>query len=192
MRKRKTDNPISPKDKRFFLDFYESHKRLMYYLAKRYTSNSTDADDLVQDSLLRLIHQIPTLKRLDKEKTVKYVALTVKTTFLDYEKARHKELMFYIDDSDFERILEKQLPEWDVEQKIFISMAIAQLREELPLRDWLVLEGKYITGLSDEEIGILVGVTAASVRMLLYRGREKARSILGENAVIGIGGDSNG
>lgn len=189
MRKHKMDGPISPSDKHYFLEFYQAHKQLMYYLANRYTMNSEDADDLVQDALLRLIHHIPTLKRLEKEKSARYVALTVKSTFLDYERARHKELMINMDESDFERIIEMQLPELDVEQKASVRLAVVQLKTEIPLRDWLILEGKYITGLSDEEIGALVGVTAASVRVLLYRAREKARAILGEDSVIGIGGD---
>jgi len=189
MKIRKTDNPISPRDKSFFLDFYQAHKHLMYYLANKYTSRSADAEDLVQDALLRLVHHIPTLKRLDKEKTAKYVALTVKTAFLDYERAKHTKLMLYMDAADFEKIMEKQLPELEVEHKASVRIAIDQLKSEIPLRDWLILEGKYITGLSDEEIGALVGVTPGSVRMLLYRAREKARSILGEDSVIGIGGD---
>lgn len=189
MKKRQSPKPMCNADKEFILDFYESHKRLMYYLAKRYTTSPTDAEDLVQDSLLRLIHNVSTIKRLEPEKAARYVALTVKTTFLDYEKTRHKELMLYIDDSDFERILEKQLPELDVEHNISVRMSIAQLREKMPLREWIILEGKYITGLSDEEIGSMVGVAASSVRMLLHRSRETARSILGDDAVIGIGGE---
>lgn len=180
---------MSHTDKTFFLEFYDNHKRLLYYLAKKYTSNSEDADDLVQDTLLRLIRNVSTLKKLDEDKSAKYVALTVKTTFLDYEKTKHKELMMYIDNSDFERILEEQLPELDVEHKVSINIAVAQIKEAMPLRDWIILEGKYITGLSDEEIGRLVGVAASSVRMLLHRARETARTVLGENAVIGIGGD---
>lgn len=189
MRRRKRDNPISPLDKRFFLEFYQNHKQLMLFLANRYASCADDADDLVQDALIRLMHHIPTLKGLDKEKSAKYVALTVKTTFLDYERGRHNELMLCMDESDFERIIEKQLPELDMDYKVSVSIAVAQLKAEIPLRDWLILEGKYITGFSDEEIGALVGVTPASVRMLLYRAREKARAVLGEDSVIGIGGD---
>lgn len=180
---------MSHTDKTFLLEFYDKHKHLLYYLAKRYTSNSEDADDLVQDTLLRLIRNVSTLRMLDKESLTTYVALTVKTAFLDYEKSKHKELMMYIDNADFEQILEKQLSELDVEHKASIGIAIARLKKELPLRDWIVLEGKYMTGLSDEEIGHLVGVSASSVRMLLHRARENARAVLGEDSVIGIGGE---
>lgn len=180
---------MSHADKTFFLEFYDKHKRLLYYLAKRYTSNPEDADDLVQDALLRLIHNVSTLKELDEEKSAKYVALTVKTAFLDYEKSKHTELMMYIDNSDFERIMEKQLPALDVEHKVSIGIAISLLKETLPLRNWIILEGKYITGLSDKEIGRLIGVSASSVRMLLHRAREAAKAVLCEDMIIGMGGD---
>lgn len=52
------------------------------------------------------------------------------------------------------------------------------LKQELPYRDWLVLEGKYMLGYSHEELGELLGVSTDSVRMILYRARERARIIL--------------
>ena len=64
-------------------------------------------------------------------------------------------------------------------------MAVAKLKEELPQRDWLVLEGKYLLELSQEEISNLIGVAPDSVRMVLHRAKEKARSILKQEVAVG-------
>ena len=45
-------------------------------------------------------------------------------------------------------------------------------------REWILLEGKYILGYTHEELGALIGVAPNSVRMILCRAKEKARSIL--------------
>jgi len=52
------------------------------------------------------------------------------------------------------------------------------LRENLAQRDWQLLELKYITGCTDEEIAAEVGCTPASVRTLVTRARQRARLLL--------------
>ena len=74
----------------------------------------------------------------------------------------------------------EEYPERDMEHKISAYMEIERLKKELPDRDWILLEGKYVLGLSQEELSGLAGVSVDSVRMLLHRARVKAREILGE------------
>ena len=57
-------------------------------------------------------------------------------------------------------------------------MEVYQLKQTLSERDWLVLEGKYILGYSQDELSELIGVSSDSIRMILHRARKNARDIL--------------
>ena len=59
-----------------------------------------------------------------------------------------------------------------------VSLLVEQLKSQLSQREWFVLEGRYILGYSQEELGKLLGVNPNSVRMIICRARNKARDIL--------------
>lgn len=78
MGKRKGFHPISAEDKEFFERLYEEEKNFMFYIAGKYTQSNSDREDIVQESVLRLLNNISTLKRLDCFKVRKYIVLTIK------------------------------------------------------------------------------------------------------------------
>ncbi|MBO4938821.1 MAG: sigma-70 family RNA polymerase sigma factor [Oscillospiraceae bacterium] len=190
MRYRKKQDPISSEDNVFFHEFYENHKNFLFYIARRYASTQTDCEDIVQDSILRLMANIPTLKQLDRSKAAKYLALTVRTAYLDIEKRKHGEDAVYLDDASIEALLKAECVNDDGISGISARMEVARLRQSLSARDWLVLEGKYILGLSQEEIGAQIGVSPNSVRMILSRARDNARKILSDEEQIGGGNNA--
>ena len=165
-------------DQAFFEEFYDTHKNFLYYLARMYTSSSGDCEDLIQDTIIRLINNIFTLRKIDSSVLAKYVALTVRSAFIDSERAKTKEKLLFFEEGDLEQILETQFPAVDLENKLNDQMKIALLREEIPQRDWVILEGKYILGLSDDEISKMIGVAPDSVRMAIHRARKRAQTIL--------------
>lgn len=178
MRKQKEIVPISPGDKAFFLQFYEEYKRFLYYTAGKYVSSQADCEDLVQDAIVRLLKNIPSLRELNGCKTAKYIVLTVRTAFLDSEKRRHGSNAIYMSDELLETLIKAELLVAEGIPDLSAKMEVEILKNSLQPRDWLVLEGKYILGYSQEELGRLVGVSPDSVRMILWRAKEKARKIL--------------
>ena len=62
------------------------------------------------------------------------------------------------------------------------------LKQQLPQRDWQMLELKYIAGYSDQEIAAEMGCNAGSVRTLLSRVRRRAKSLLTGGTQAGKGG----
>jgi len=64
-------------------------------------------------------------------------------------------------------------------------MAVKQLKDSLPEQDWVVLVGKFIMGYTHEELGRLLEMRPASVRMTLTRAKAKARVILQNERWIG-------
>ena len=181
--------PLLPEDTLFFQKFYEEFKGLLFYLARQYEPSQPGCEDLVQDSLLRLLRNLPAIKPLSKNKAAKYIALTVKSAFLDREKQRRGEMEFTPDDAFWEMLQEKESSLYPQDHTAQIRMELTELKQSLSPRDWLVLEGKYILGYSHQELADMIGVTPDSIRMILYRARTKAKSILlGDNN----GGGCNG
>lgn len=178
MSKRKELVPLSPDDRSFFEEFYQEHKRFMYYTATKYTRSISESEDLVQESIVRLLNNISTLQEIRGYKIQKYIALTVKAAFIDMERKRRREEPIHLDDETVEFLYRSdyisapEIP--DVDPKLKIE----QLKSDLPYREWLLLEGKYILGYTQDELGYLIGVAPDSVRMILCRTREKARKIL--------------
>ena len=62
---------------------YEQYKNYMYSLACKYASEHQDCDDIVQDAVMRLIHNSDTLGRMDEGQVVAYINLTVRSAALD-------------------------------------------------------------------------------------------------------------
>lgn len=178
MPRKKHIAPLTLEDKSFFQRFYEEYKGFLFYIAKQYTASQNECEDLVQDTLLRLLSNLEKLKSLDRNKTAKYIALTVKSAFLDREKQRRGSLEITLEDSLLEALQERECPILNRDADSHLRMELAELKQSLSARDWLVLEGKYILGYTQEELADLIGVTPDSIRMILCRARAKARKIL--------------
>lgn len=185
----KTDTNITPSEYEFFYEFYEKYKKLIYHLVKKYEARSSDVDDLVQDVVLRLMNYIPNLMKIrdSSSRVANYIALTVKSVYVDRLRASQSENCVVLPIEILEAIYEDSpnrpaspgltAAQWDV----------ALLRENLSKRDWDVLLGKYILGYSDKELADQCGCSQDSIRMALTRARRNARKLLDER-----GGDKNG
>lgn len=178
MRKPKKMNPISPGDQAFFNDFYSKYSKFMFYTARKYTTSKVECEDIVQETVVHLIGNIATLQDLSEHRCVKYIALTVKSAFLDIEKRKGQDFAVPMDDEMLEALMKADILSPKDMPDLTAKTSIAQLKKELSPRDWLVLEGKYILGYSQEELGQMIGVSPDSIRMILSRAKKKARMIL--------------
>lgn len=156
----------------YFQEFYETHSKLLYYAASKYTSDPELIKDLMQDSLERLMRNTATLRRMNPAKTASYLCTTVKSVYIDHCRKR----------SGTEQPLENQVLEalgartdpmdygakWDTQI----------LRSKLSQRDWYLLEARYIAGAGDAEIAAILGCGTDSVRPMLSRARRRAKEVL--------------
>ena len=189
MRKKQPTSTTYESDNVFFQQFYAENKGFIYYIARKYVSNPNECDDLVQETIVRLIKNISTLKNMDRCKITKYIVLTVRAAFLDQIKRNKKENVVYLDNEVLEDLMAKELILGDLDQQLHAKTIVAKLKSELPRKDWILLEGKYLMGLSQEELGNLIGISSDSVRMTLHRAKLKAKQLLSEYGVMG--GDKN-
>lgn len=178
MKKRKKIVPISEREKDYFEQFYLKYKKFMYFTARKYAQEDCDCEDIVQECVIRLLNHVQTLLELEETQQCKYIAMTVRTVFLDMEKVKQNAQLVSVDERILEEILQVESEDQESDTNLTCQMEVERLRKNMKARDWVLLEGKYILGYSQEELGAMVGVAPASIRMLLCRAKEQARKIL--------------
>ena len=89
-----------------------------------------------------------------------------------------------------EVLLSAEESDCKVNDVLSARMEILALKQSLPPRDWVVLEGRYILGYSYEELAQQLGLTQENIRMIVSRAKEKARRLLLDKS--GNGGDAHG
>ena len=155
-------------DREYMLWLYERYISYLFFAAGKFTDSQQEKEDLVHDTLLRLMKNTAVLRELEPKALAGYLYLTVRSVWLDRnnrEIPQSEEILDSLASHDTE---DGRLAKWDT----------AVLKEKLPGREWFLLQAKYIVGCSDREIGGILGCSAASVRMMLTRARRHAKAIL--------------
>ena len=186
MNKQKDITPLSKADAQFFQGFFEEYKNQIYRAAAACAPAAADRDDLVQEAVMRLMKNISVLRQLPRCKTAYYIVITVRTAYIDMLRARRDpEYIPLNHDEDFLNAFSERLPQSRNEADIHLRMAVRQLKQSLSEKDWMVLVGKVIMGYTHEELGLLLQMNPASIRMVLSRAKTKAREILQREDWIG-------
>jgi len=169
--------------RQFFIDLYREYRPLMYSIAMRYVNNSSSAEDLVHDALVKLIEKEDTITKLSRCTLTSYIVYTVRNLSKNYLRRMNLEQRHFADidlsSSEFLAIDNAPLPE----EVILMS----EHREEfievwntLPNDTKFLLEGKYILGLSDKELAAEFDCSPNSIRMKLTRARRQVIKLVKE------------
>ena len=168
----------------FLAAFYEQYRGYLYYTARKFTDSPQDCEDIIQDTMVRLLRNEENLRQLQGNQAATYLYLTVRSVFADRqsrvrEQAAEDHVLELAQVSQEDGRTEDGLnAKWDAQI----------LKQQLPRRDWQMLELKYIAGYSDQEIAAEMGCNAGSVRTLLSRVRRRAKSLLTGGTQAGKGG----
>ncbi len=168
----------TPPDDRALIDqIYQDFQALMFATAMSYTSDPAAQEDIVQDSLVKLIQKAAALRGKSDCVRASYVAATVRNTAIDHLRRRG--------------VIEKHHTSLDsaaadassvpMEELLAHAERCAQLSALWPkLGDEarLLLEGKYILGYTDNELAEQLGCKPGSIRMKLTRARRSAIALL--------------
>jgi RNA polymerase sigma-70 factor (ECF subfamily) len=148
------------------------HGRFMYTVAYRLSGNDEDAQDLVQESLIRVRRG---LERYEPGSLEGWLARIVTNVFLDEVRRRRRRPADALPD-DPERVLPTSpgADEVSTELSAEIQAALAALPEEfrVPVVLCDVADQSY------EQIAATLGVPVGTVRSRLHRGRRMLRSKL--------------
>ena len=143
----------------------DSYGNSIFRLAYSYLHNYSDAEDILQETLIRYLQNVPQVTGPVHEKAwLLKVAANLSKNRIDYNRLRDT------DELNDELVAEGR------EDLSFVWEAV----KDLPVKYREVIHLFYYEGLSTAQIAAILEQKESTVRSHLMRGREKLRSILKE------------
>ncbi len=178
-------------DSDYMVALYQKYKSLLFQKAGTYTKDPYAKEDIVQESLLRLMKYIPKLQTLDAAALTAYLTLTVRSTALNYFQDERRDSLNAVplpDDYDLQKCVRLDSPvQLSLEERVLngqrdedLHNAIGRLSE----RDQLLLTGKYFLELDNRELADILGVKPSGMRVLLFRARNRALKELIKEGIL--------
>ncbi len=166
-------------DRDFMESLYYSYNRLMYSEIRRILHDQWDTEDVLQETLIRLIGKIPLLRTLGRNQLVNYVISTARNTARNYLRDNKRVTQFAFDES-IDSLDETKTSDRALERLELIEMmqAVGEAWAQLDEKYKQALEMKYILEKSNEEIANEFDIGVNSVRMLLTRARNQLKTIM--------------
>lgn len=175
-----TTAECSQSDKEFMIQLYQNYNRLMFFVAKRYVSDDTASEDIVQESLEKLIKKVETIRPMERCVLAGYIVSTVRNTAINYLKFEGKRKTHQSSLEDWQES-EKLSGKYSLDDLLILTEEKSKLQmiwPSLSKEDQLLLEGKYILGYSDSELALQLGCRSDSVRMKMTRARRRAFDLM--------------
>ena len=174
-------------DRQAFHRFYqETASALRAYLRLRCRSSSL-ADDLVQETYLRMLRQ--ELPDLDAAQRRAYLYKAAHSVLADHYRARRRETQWNVEHAgqrggaqgEIDDALE--LAAWTLLDPLELPFDMQVILDSLKPKQKTLLWLAYVEGFTHHEIADVVGVNASSVRVLLSRARAELAGKLDDERV---------
>lgn len=166
-------------DRHFMEYLFTQYHRLMYKTILSIVHDQWAADDVLQTTLVKLIHKVEELRMKDRDRLVNYIITASKHTALTYLRDTGRKQTFDLNEQmDFEDIENGQD---GIERRLIKKDdldALAKVWPQLDERSRYLLEAWYILGKSAEEIAAELAIKPASVRMALTRAKRVAYELI--------------
>lgn len=183
---------LDPVNGDFFEELVREHGDRLYSLAystlaKYGRASREDAEDLVQETFIKVYRNLKRFHNLSREETAALLVIYNRYTVIDFlRKKKHKSggISAYLDEDGEERELEiaddAPLPDELVIQKETIERCAACI-DALPESQRTVVVLKYRYGYKDKEIAAVLNISESSVSSRLNRARAALRRMMGDD-----------
>lgn len=167
-------------DRAFMEQLYIEYKGLMYGVALTYLHNNEDAQDAVNDAIIRLMNKASELRGKNRSVLRSYIVSTMKRTALNIirKKKTVRKRVRSVDIEEMEAYADQKT---EVDTAVIANSTSAELRkaaEQLTDRERTVLRLKYFEEWSDADIAQWLGLAESSIRAYLVRARRHMYEIL--------------
>lgn len=170
-------------EKRAFMEsLWERYRRYMFFTAREYTAQSAALEDIVSESLLRLMQKAETLKRLSPPQLLLYIRRTVRSQAVDHARRCRREAEF-----DGRGQAAAPDPLWrgiELEEELTALLDAIDALDEAQRR---VLLLRYREKRSVAEIAEEIGASQSTVRRHLADARQSLKRMLYGDGGIGRG-----
>lgn len=164
------------------------HTEALFRTALRMTKNEVDAEDLVQETLLKAYRSFDRFEKGTNAKAWLFKIMT--NTFINNYRAKQKESTSISFDDVDDSYLHSQLrdkpsetgnPERDFYNKI-LDKDVVEAIEKLPAEFRMVVVLAFNEGFAYQEIADILGIQVGTVKSRLHRGRKMLQKLLWEYA----------
>ena len=158
---------------------YRKHQHFMLHIARKYTNNHADAEDVVSESCIALYRNIAVLRALDDLCHCYYIASAVKRKALDLLGSAKRHQKYFVSLEVFGDVASSA----SIEKNFILQEEVAlvlQAVEQLPLKERIVLKLKYEFDLDCADIAKYARLSQESIYKYLSRAREKVRAAVSE------------
>ncbi|MGS2726780.1 RNA polymerase sigma factor [Psychroserpens sp. BH13MA-6] len=159
-----------------FSALVDNYKDLVFTLALRMLKNREEAEEVAQDTFVKIFKSLDTFKGDSKLST--WIYKVAYHSCLDRIKKNRK----FMNDVEINAFTEHQvktidnaLERMEIKER---EEAIANCIDQLPSEDSFLLTLYYFDDLSLEEISKIVGISANTIKVKLFRCRKKLATIL--------------
>ena len=159
-----------------FTTLVDRYKDMVYTLALKMLNNKEEAEEIAQDTFIKVYHSLNKFKGESKFSTWIY-KITYNTCLDTIKKNKKKQKVQYIEDfSEHQtKALESILDTIDDKEK---NQAIQECINQLPNDEAFLLTLFYFDSQSVEEISKIMDINVSNIKVKLFRTRKKLASIL--------------
>ncbi|MFI5139521.1 MAG: RNA polymerase sigma factor [Sphingobacteriales bacterium] len=163
-----------------YTDLVKRHQRFVFTLAMRFAKSREDAEEIAQDCFIKAYRSLASFQGQSRFSTWLYsIVYTTAMTFLRKKRVATDS----IDDENIYIQIENNTSGYDVNnaenksRSFYLNKAIDQLLPD----DAAIITMFYKGGLSLEEIGQALGMEANTVKVKLFRARQRLKEKLERN-----------
>lgn len=159
-----------------FATLVDRYKDMVYTLALKMLNNKEEAEEIAQDTFIKVFNSLSKFKGESKFSTWVY-KVTYNTCLDALKKKKKQNNVAYIEDfSEHQtKTLEGILDNIDEKER---NRAIQDCLEELPIDEAFLLTLYYFDDKSIEEVAKVVNISTDNVKIKLFRTRKKLATIL--------------
>ena len=167
-------------DQQAYALLVKNYQRYVFTLALRFTKNREDAEEVAQDSFIKVYKALGSFKQESKFSTWLYTV--VYTTAMTSLRKRNANTVTLDDEANFIQVENSNLAT-DVNsaenrsRSFYLNQAISQLSAD----DAAVLTLFYHAEQSLEEIALIMGIETNGVKIKLFRARKRLKEQLERN-----------
>lgn len=169
----KPNIPVPEKDKLKFDLIYHTYRHMMYRRAYRILRNKQDAEDAVHEAFITVSKNFEKFSDPMCHKTKSYLVHIIDSRAVDLYRKRSTHPTVDLDTA------------WSIgREDQYTDDALANCILRLPEKQRSVIVLKYAQGLSNKEIGKLLGMTQAAVRKTEQRAKEQLEQYCKEEGLL--------
>lgn len=169
-------------DKELVRELFKTHEQMMYKIALNILHSRTDAEDAVQNTVLKIIDNMEKLRNINGSETKFYIITMTRNTALDMLR-KNKAMPESGSPEELAEISSEVCVEREAIARIeleAVKKALLSLAED----EYEVLFLNLISGLEPQEIAKKLGISSNAARQRIFRAKQKLKKILKKEGYI--------